>query len=55
MLPVVETVITAVVIGGPILGYVIRLESKLATICNDLCWIKEVLNARKSPREKEES
>ena len=54
MLPWVETTIAAMVIGGPLLGYIIRLESKLAKICNDLCWIKKVLNARETPREKEE-
>jgi len=54
MLPWVETTIATVVIGGPILGYVIRLESKLAKVCNDLCWIKKVLNARTGPREKED-
>jgi len=53
MLPWVETTIAAVVIGGPLLTYIIRLESKLAKICNDLCWIKKVLNARTGPREKE--
>jgi len=55
MLPWVETTIAATVIGGPLLTYIIRLESKLAKICNDLCWIKKVLNAQTCPREKEES
>ncbi|MCG2739791.1 MAG: hypothetical protein L6300_06085 [Syntrophaceae bacterium] len=54
MLPWMETTTAAMIIGGPILAYFIRLERKLAEISNDLCWIKEVLNSRSGPREKEE-
>ena len=53
MLPWVETTIATILIGGPFLGYIIRLENKLAKICNDLCWIKKVLNTRTSERKTE--
>jgi len=40
-------------LAGGLIIYFIRLESKLAKIMTDLCWIKKVLNSRSGPREKE--
>jgi hypothetical protein len=40
-------------VAGGIVLYFIRIESKLARIVTDLCWIKKVLDSRQETRKKE--
>ena len=37
-------------VAGGLVLYFIRIESKLARIMTDLCWIKKVLDSRQKTR-----
>ena len=46
----IENICLILPVAGGLVLYFVRIESKLARIMTDLCWIKKVLDSRQKTR-----